>query len=630
MDLRNLTHMKLSFAFNRPTNQSRESPTTAGAGVEFVLGSSDETIDRVRAQQVELLFKNVGPAVAGASLTNLVLEAVLVRLHVIDATTGVIWCGYIVVCMIAHLTLLYLYRIAKFDETRWRSWAFAFSAVAFSEGLGWGWAPVFLAVSGQPEIRLLVTCITLIVATAAVPAFGSYLPAFFALFIPAVVPFALSAPFSADVSIQIAALIMPIYLLTVPSLAIQASRKFKELVVLRVKSGALAEHLRSQIELVEQAMIAKSNFLAAASHDLRQPVHAIALFVGALREMRLPEAGERLTQQIESSVEALDSLFGALLDISRLDAHSVEVRKSTFAIGALLERICQDFTAEAAAKSVEIRLAPCQARVHSDPLLLERVLRNIVSNAVRYTDHGRVLVGCRRRGTEIEIQVWDTGPGIAPEHRELIFKEYFQLHNPERDRHKGLGLGLAIVQRLVSLLECDLSLKSELGQGSRFSLKAPLALAHEPAAPSEGRVGPFARESGLIAIIDDEAPILTGMSTLLEGWGYTVISGESSDEVVAKLATCPLRPDLVISDHWLREGQTGFDVIERLRSEYNEEIPAMLISGDTSPELRTEAAAAGALLLHKPTPNGKLRAAISSSLAASRRAAGEFRDLGAA
>jgi len=613
--------MKPTLAIAHPASSLLETLVASRASGRFGFGAADETTQRVRAQQIDLLFKNVGPAVVGAGLANLALEAALIRLHAITATTGALWFAYIVACMTAHLALLALYRFVKYDETRWRPWALAFTMIAFLEGVGWGWAPVYLDASGRADIQLLIACVTLIVAAAAVPAFASYLPAFFGLFLPATLPFAVASAFSDVDTLRICSYLMPIYLLTVGSIAIQASLKFKELVSLRLKSVELADHLRSQIELVEQAMIAKSNFLAAASHDLRQPVHAISLFVGALGEMPLPEAGRRLTQQIESSVVALDSLFGALLDISRLDAHSIEVRKSPFAIGALLQRVCQDFAAEAAAKGVELRLVPCRARVYSDPILLERVLRNLVSNAVRYTDRGRIVVGCRRRGAEIEIQICDTGLGIEPEHRELIFKEYYQVHNPERDRLKGLGLGLAIVQRLTKLLDCGLTLISQPGRGSRFSVRAPLATAQEPVAHPEARSPAFARESGLIAVVDDEGPILTGMSALLESWGYTVIAGGSSDDVMGKLAGCPLRPDLVISDHWLREGETGFDVIERLRSEYNEELPALLISGDTSPELRTETQAAGAHLLHKPTPNGKLRAAISSSIAASRRVA---------
>lgn len=585
-------------------------------------GPTAETLtDRVRIQQIDLLFKNVAFGVIGAALAGVALETGLVGIGVVSHAKGAAWAVYIVVSMAAHLTLLYLYRRRSLEKSAWRRWAYAFTVVAFIEGIGWGWAPVFLVDSARVDMQLVVACSTLVVAAAAVPAFASYLPAFFALFLPASIPFTAVTIVEREPALRILMYGALVYDVTVAILAFQASRKFQELVALRIKSADLAEQLRSQIELVEQAMIAKSNFLAAASHDLRQPVHAIALFAGALRELPLPEAGRRLTNQIENAVVALDGLFGALLDISRLDAQSVEVRRSSLAISPLIARIVEDFTAEAAAKGVMIGYVASRARVYSDPILLERILRNLVSNAVRYTPKGRVLVGCRRRREEVEIQVCDTGIGIAPAHREGIFKEYFQLNNPERDRHKGLGLGLAIVRRLVRLLDVPLSLRSQLGRGSCFSVRVPLAVSASSPSPSEAML-PSPRGTGLIVIVDDEAPILAGMMTLLQGWGYEVVAAGSGEAAVSELVQRPVRPDLVISDHWLRGGETGFDVIDRMRAEYNDDIPAILISGDTGPALLADAEAAGVALLHKPTPHGKLRATIAHSLAAHRKRAG--------
>jgi signal transduction histidine kinase/CheY-like chemotaxis protein len=576
---------------------------------------AESVTERVRAQQIDLLFKNVAAGVIGAAFANLTLELALVSQNAVDPAKGAPWAAYIVGCMSAHLTLLYLYHRRKLKaSSRWRIWAVGFTLVAFVEGLGWGWAPVWLVDSARVDLRLLVICTTLIVGAAAVPAFSSYLPAFFALFLPAILPITIASAYDRDPELHIVAIMAAIYDFTIALLAFQSAKKFRELVTLRVKSADLAEQLRSQVELVEQAMIAKSNFLAAASHDLRQPVHAIALFAGALRELPLSESGQRLAAQIESSVVALDGLFAALLDISRLDAHSVDVRRSSFAVGSLMARVVQDFAGEAGAKGVRIGFVDTRARVYADPILLERVLRNLVSNAVRYTPKGRVLVGCRRRREAVELQICDTGLGIAPEHREIIFKEYFQLNNPERDRQKGLGLGLAIVQRLVRLQGSSLSLRSQPGRGSCFGVLVPLAGEAYAPAPREPTL-PTPRGAGLIVVVDDEAPILTGMMTLLEGWGYKVAGAGSGEAVIAELAQWPICPDLVISDHWLRSGETAFDVIDRVRVEYNDDIPAILISGDTGPALLAEAKAAGFVLLQKPTHHGKLRAAITRSLA---------------
>jgi signal transduction histidine kinase/CheY-like chemotaxis protein len=409
---------------------------------------------------------------------------------------------------------------------------------------------------------------------------------------------------------QATALMMMLYIATVGALGVFASRNFKALVRLRIQTGRLAESLRTQKEVAERANVAKSNFLAAASHDLRQPVHAVGLFVGALRNVAMPAVGVRLVEQIEASVAAMDSLFGAILDISRLDAGVVDVHPKPFAIQPMLERICRDHAEEAGAKGVHLACVRSSAAVEADPVLIERILRNLISNAVRYTDHGRVVVGCRR-GAALRIEVWDTGPGIAEDQQDRIFQEYFQIGNPERDRAKGLGLGLAIVRRLTDLLGCELRLRSWLGRGSCFSVAVPLAHGGLDAFADGGEASAGRLARGLILVIDDEAAILNAMGALLTGWGYEVATAGSGPEILAQMVEGAKRPDLIISDYRLRAGETGIEVIDALRSEYNAAIPAMLITGDTAPDRLAEARASGLLLLHKPVPNGKLRAAVA-------------------
>jgi signal transduction histidine kinase/CheY-like chemotaxis protein len=582
---------------------------------------SDAT-DKIRAQQLDALFKNVAPGVIGAGAANIVLEIILVHLHSIDNVKGVAWFVFMMVCVSAHLVLLRVYRNSKTYQGRWRPWAAVFTAISLLEGIGWGWASVFLNESHRVDVELLIVAVTLIVATGSVTAFGSYLPAFLALFIPASLPYAIFASFTTDPVLHTSAFLMPIFIVTIGTLGFQTTRNFKELVELRIRATELAEDLKSQIARAEEANLAKSSFLAAASHDLRQPMHAIGLFVGALGNVSLPSEAVRLLRLIDSSVAVLDGLFSALLDISRLDAGVVEVRKQSFAIQILLNRICNDYVEEARKKSVVIRQIDCSAKVQTDPILMERVLRNLVANAIRYTRKGRVLVGCRRQGRAIRVEVWDTGIGISAANQARIFQEYFQVDNPERDREKGLGLGLAIVRRLVNLLNCPLNVSSELGRGSCFSVLIPLArdvdVALDPPKPSE----PLEKGRGLIAVIDDEAQIRDAMSALLEAWGFSVIAASSGDEIIEKFATCPFRPDLIISDYRLRGNETGIQVIERLQSEFNDALPAMLITGDTARDRLIEAKTTGLVLLHKPVANSKLRAAISSLLAAARSEAG--------
>jgi CheY-like chemotaxis protein len=409
---------------------------------------------------------------------------------------------------------------------------------------------------------------------------------------------------------------MLLFIAALSTLGFMASRNFRAFVQLRFQAADLAEDLQLQKEIAEKASLAKSSFLAAASHDLRQPVHAMTLFIGALRGVAMPQEGERLVAQIEASAAAMDMLFGALLDISRLDAGVVEVRPQVFALQPLLDRVRLDHQQEAAAKGVTLSCQPTRAVVETDPVLVERILRNLISNAVRYTPKGRVLIGCRR--SPLRVEVWDTGPGIAAADQKQIFEEYFQLENPERDRTKGLGLGLAIVRRLSDLLGSELTLASHPGRGSCFSITLPRASARPaPPAPAGGAAEAVLR-GRLIAVIDDESAIREAMSALLTGWDHEVVTAGSGEEMAHRLAARVRRPDLIVCDYRLRGGETGVNVIATLRARFGADIPALLITGDTAPDRLAEAQASGLLLLHKPVPNGRLRAAISNLLRQSR------------
>jgi CheY-like chemotaxis protein len=378
---------------------------------------------------------------------------------------------------------------------------------------------------------------------------------------------------------------------------------------LRYENFDLMDDLRVQKTLAEQANIAKSRFLASASHDLRQPVHALGMFVGAMKSHEMTAPARRLLTHIESSVAALDGLFSSLLDISRLDAGVISADIACFPIQPVLERICNDLEPQARAKGIALSLMPCSALVESDPILLERILRNLIHNAVRYTASGRVLVGCRF-GNPVRIQVWDTGPGIAADQRERVFEEFFQLGNPGRDRSQGLGLGLAIVRRLTRLLDHGVKLEGREGRGSLFEVAVPLGFV-EHIAPQVAAPAPDPGQ-GLLLVIDDEMAIREAMRSLLESWGYGVITAGSQGEMLGHMAHVTTPPDLIISDYRLQDGEDGISVIRRLQSEFNDDIPAILVTGDTAPDRLTEARASGFLLLHKPLSADRLRTAIQA------------------
>jgi CheY-like chemotaxis protein len=412
-------------------------------------------------------------------------------------------------------------------------------------------------------------------------------------------------------------LLMLVFTPAMGGLGVLANQSFEKLVTLRIRTNQLADDLRRQKEVAEQASLAKSTFLAAASHDLRQPVHALGLFVGALRSVALPAEGIRLVERIEESVVSMDGLFSAILDISRLDAGVIEARAEAFPINPMLNRICDDHASEAEEKSIALICCPSSAIFFTDPTLLERILRNLVSNAVRHTRSGRVVVGCRRSAGKVRVEVWDTGPGIPPQESDRIFQEYFQLRNPERDRAMGLGLGLAIVRRLSVLLDCPIKLRSRLGRGSCFSVEIPIAAGPAVSARPNALADTAEAARGLIVVVDDEEAIRDAMYSLLTGWGYEVIAAGSGSEAMHYVARRSESPDLIICDYRLRDDENGINVVEQLRDQCNRAVPAMLITGDTAADRLMEAQASGLLLLHKPVPNGKLRAAVVNLIAAS-------------
>jgi CheY-like chemotaxis protein len=369
---------------------------------------------------------------------------------------------------------------------------------------------------------------------------------------------------------------------------------------------------------LESANLAKSRFLAAASHDLRQPLHALGLFVAQLRAPVSAAARSRIVERIDASVAAMNELFNALLDIAKLDAGVLAPDRTEFPIQRLFDRIETTFAGPAREKGLRLRVRPASAWVCSDFILLERILLNLVSNAVRYTSRGGVLVACRRRGGILRIEIYDTGRGIPENQRHNIFGEFYQLADAGQDRRGGLGLGLAIVERLCGLLDHPIELTSTVGRGSRFAVLVPAVAARANVVTPSPPVAPDAPSGKLIVVIDDDVLVLDAMRGLLHGWGCDVVAADSEGAVLEGLGS--RRPDLIISDSHLADGVAGIDVIARLRKSFGAAIPAFLISGDTSPERLREARASGHHLLHKPVHPMILRAMLGQLLKKGARA----------
>ena len=348
----------------------------------------------------------------------------------------------------------------------------------------------------------------------------------------------------------------------------------------------------------------KTRFLAAASHDLRQPIHALALFVGQLRGNHLPGESSALLEKIERSVEALRELLEALLDLSKLDVGAVSAESKAFALNDLLSRLVSQFAPIAETKGLALTFVPTSLWVLSDPLLLERIFLNVISNALRYTVAGRILIGCRRRGQNVEVIVADTGIGIESIHLPHIFQEFYRAAPTDR---AGLGLGLAIVKRLALLLDHRITVESVLGRGTVVRLLVPGAKPQARAISSLASITDGLRGVRVL-VVDDEAPARDSMQGLLAQWGCDVTTAGGGDEAVACARV--RHPDVILCDLRLADGESGIDVVERLRRECGPGVACAFVTGESAPERIAEARAAGHPIAFKPTTPANLRAIL--------------------
>jgi PAS domain S-box-containing protein len=363
----------------------------------------------------------------------------------------------------------------------------------------------------------------------------------------------------------------------------------------------------------ERADLAKSKFLAAASHDLRQPMQSLFLFTEALDRYVTDQRGRERLSHLRRGLDALKGLLDSLLDVSRLDAGLIEPVSESFPIRLVLDQMGEAYAQVAAAKGLMLEVEACDAHVRSDPTLLGRMLRNLLENAVRYTERGRIRIACARAGASLRIEVEDTGIGIPQEHLRDIFEEFYQVGNPERDRNQGLGLGLAIVQRLSALLGHRVTVRSVEGQGSMFSVEVPLSAGPDMEAATPGPVA--VQGAGRFAVlVDDDAIVLLGLETMLEDWGWEVLAAGSTEQALQDLESWGRRPDVVLADYRLRERRVGTEAIVRIRERFGEKIPGVLVTGETGPECARDAARHELVLARKPVTPQQLGAVLERLL----------------
>ena len=564
--------------------------------------------NRIRFLQVETLYKN-SPVVFFANIINTLLF-ILVLWREVDTTWLLLW-GIVMMLLTSIRSVIawHYWRDEQREESleRWLKW-FAFTALL--SGFIWGIAGYSFYLPDGGIYQAFLVIFLLGIAAGSMAFLSAHLPTFYGFFMLLMFPLILRMFQEASTPHLVMGSMMAVYLLVFMVFGRNVNQVFLESILLRFDNLELVNRLTQEKDAAEKANIAKSKFLAAASHDLRQPLHALSLLTGALAERIQYKEVKGIVDKMRAAVSALENLFNALLDISKLDSGVLQPCVEDFYLQSLFDRMENDYRPEAEQKGLTFEVDDCDGLViRSDTILLERILRNFVSNAIRYTHAGSVRLTARQRGEQIAISVKDTGMGIPAEKQAVIFDEYVQLDNPERDREKGLGLGLAIVSRISQLLGHELQLISKQGEGSEFIVRVPRG---EPANIKQAgatTVPEFGQDlQGLcVLVIDDEKAILEALKVLLIGWSCDVITADTVEAARQQLQARGVEPDAILSDYRLRKKVTGIEAIKDIEAMVGREIPSLLITGDMNVGPQAEGIEEYRVL-HKPVQPARLRA----------------------
>lgn len=566
---------------------------------------------KIREALVDILYNHS----SGVLFTNLVvpIPAALVLRNAVPTHWLIAWIG-----AVYFLTAIRIFAARRFFRREKRpgstmSWAWLAASFSWVSGLLWGMLGWIGYHAGDPHLFAFGVIVLSGVACGSVPALSAFPPALIGSLITTVLPVAWRC-FMAGGEIYVTYLFFLACLVGINIAHGRVThRALWETVRLRFERQDLISQLQEERDRVASADRAKTRFLAAASHDLRQPIHALTLFISTLSALARKGAvgaadARSLADKMRSVTTSLSGLLNTLLDISKLDAGIVTPVKEDVSLDRLFRDFHDEFAGEARARGLRWRVVETSAWVHTDPMMLKRILGNLLSNAFRYTNAGGVLLGCRRRGGNVEIQVLDTGIGISRDQHAVVFDEFVQLHNPERDREKGLGLGLSIVRRTARLLGHPIRFTSELGRGSMFSVTAPRVAA--PATFAQVDDVPHGASLGIM-IVDDERSVLDALTQLLTVWGHRVYAGRSAAEAERAYAAAGRgKLDLIIVDYRLEADRTGVEAAREIADNLNRQPPVIILTGDTSPARLKEASASGYRLLHKPVDDELLRKMI--------------------
>ena len=562
---------------------------------------------KIICEQITLLFQSM----VSLLIINLVVCILLAVMFwgVVPNTSIYLWTGLMLGMITIRGTLYYIYK-QKFDPINLRFFILFLVVGSATAGVIWGLGGLLLFSETRLEYQVLLVFAFMAMTGGSTFTLSIYMPTYFVYAPAALLPITIKLlTLGTKVHIGLA-IVTVVYLVMLTLFNIKINRNFRRSLELRFENLQLIEQLKVQRSEAERANKAKSSFLAAASHDLRQPLYSLGLFTSVLDESTNDPKTRKIVEQINLAMDSLTSLFEALLDISKLDAGVVEAKKCSFNLQPLFEKLANGFDMQASEKGLFIQWPQTTSQVTSEVNLLEQILRNYLENAIRYTESGTITVKCIEISGMAVISVSDTGIGLPQEELQDIFTEFYQVGNDERDRKKGLGLGLAIVERTAKLLGHEISVASEVGVGSTFSIKIPL-VEHEFDTQQSFVTQTFATKSEtslLIALVDDEESIREGLSQLLRLWGYEVIVAASGTKLIEQLEQMGRQPNILITDYRLANNLTGMEVIAALNAMFQEDIPALIVTGETDKQHIKRMNTGNFQVLNKPVHPAKLRA----------------------
>lgn len=529
---------------------------------------------------------------------------------------SIFWLLAVALVILVRLYVLFQWYKPQQTDQRIQRWENAALGLTFAISALWGLAMYSIDINALGSDFNFLSIIIFALISASIGLACYWVNYFWMFTVPMIVFYASSLFFTAPTNqypLIAATLVFAFYL---RQIVYTYHSNIVENILLRERVEHMAEDLEHKKDLAEELAESRKNFLASASHDLRQPLQAMNLFLSALKPYIREPDSQTIFGKMEASTEGMNELLSRILDISKLDSNTLNLNITTFDINTVIANLEQEFGAHAEKHKLDMNVNSISARVTNDAVLVQRILSNLLANAINYTIQGSINIDCHIVDKNIVIDIIDTGPGIADEQQKFIFDEFYQVGNLERDRKKGLGLGLSIVKRLSSILDIELSFESRLGEGSRFSISLaqefdkPISI--EPATVSSN----WTAANSTILIIDDEDAVLDGLETLFQQWHFGVLVANSAKDAVDILQSTEQRPDLIISDYRLCDGLNGVDAIQDVKDFLqDQDIPSVIISGDTAPERLSEVAQSGYILLHKPVKPAFLRAAVQRLLA---------------